>query len=45
MRESWDLRPRIKMSIITCISALRFYGYIKYIDKKNINRLKIDQNL
>ena len=45
------LESRMKISVITNILVLRFYGYIKYIGdisvnilKKNIDRLKIDQN-
>ena len=49
------LQARMKISVITDISVLRFYGYIGYIGdisdisadilEKNIDKPKIDQNL
>ena len=39
----------MKISVITDISVLQFYGYIGYISadilEKNIDKPKIDQNL
>ena len=41
-------RPLMKISVITDILILRFYGYIRDISmdilEKNIDKLKIDQN-
>ena len=46
------LQPRIKISVITDISVVQFYGYIEYIGDistniltQNIDWPKIDQNL
>ena len=51
-RRPSDIRLRMKISVITDISILRFYGYIGYIGdiwanilEKNIDKPKIDQNL
>ena len=43
-------QPKMKISVITDISVLRFYRYIgdisvDILEKKNIDKLKIDQNL
>ena len=42
------VRSRMKISVITDISILRFYGYIGYISadilEKNIGKLKIVKN-
>ena len=35
----------MKISVITDISVLRFYGYIGDILEKKIDKPKIDQNL
>ena len=48
----FKIEPRMKILVITDISILRFYGYIRYIEdisadilEKNIDKPKIDQNL